>query len=239
MTLVEMCLALLVFGMVAASIATAFIAASDLVERGRGRAELVQAGRVAMNRLLAELRTTQTIEERSENTLGVFSSGLTDGGGFARSVEFSVEDGALWRRVTGEEKQVLAENVESFETGGLTLWSKLGGPGDVIFPEVGAAGYFVSAPAWRPVHFGNGFWAPAGSGRCVFFPTAGVLDNARGTLEFWMRPEFSAEWRGAYQDKYLVDTEGSAGKIELIFSYSERKLVFRMSCTDGRLSHRS
>jgi len=229
LTLVEMCLALVVFGMVTASIATVFIAASDLVEKGRGRTELVQAGRAAINRLLAELGTATEVGERSENYLRVYCAGTTNSGSFARWVEFWVEDGTLWRRVQGDAEQPLAEDVVSFETGGLTLWSKLSEPSDVIFPEIGPAGFFYRTPAWTPVYFGNGFASTMWSHRVVFFPTADVLDNARGTLEFWMRPEYSSELPLTYRDKYLVDTSGYGGKIELFFYYYARKIVFRMN----------
>ncbi len=229
LTLVEMCLAIAVLAMVAASIATIFIAASDLIEKGRGRTELVQAGRAAMNRLLAELRTTDEIEERSDNYLCIFTSGTTGAGSFARRVELCAEDDALWRQVEFEEKQALAEQVTSFWTGGLTLWSKLDGAGDVTDPQVGPAGYLAGVSAWRAVHFGLGCWSAAGSGGRVFFPASSVLDNACGTLEFWLKPDFSAEWRGLNQDKYLVAAEAGGGKIALFFDHSQRKLVFQMN----------
>ena len=97
LTLVELVLAILVVGMIAASITTIFGAASDLVEKGRDRGELVQSGRVAMNRLLAELGTAVTIEARLDNLLRIRSVGVTNGGGFNRFVTFWAADGTLWR----------------------------------------------------------------------------------------------------------------------------------------------
>jgi type II secretory pathway pseudopilin PulG len=233
LTLIEMVLAIVVLGLVAASIATAFIAASDLVEKGRGRTELVQAGRAAMNRLLAELRTAVTIEARSDNYLRVSCSGTTDTGSFSRRVEFWAEDGTLWRRVEGEDKQVLAEHVQAFWTGGLTLWSTLDDAPSVMAPEVGPAGFFTNAPAWEAVRFGNGFSSMTSTSSCVSFPTGGVLNNARGTIEFWLKPDFSTEWIGLGQDKHLIDTADGGGRIELWFDGTTKMLTFEMNENPG------
>ncbi len=229
LTLVEMSLAIMVLGLVAVSVVTIFGAASDLVEEGRGRAELTQAGRAAMNRLLAELRMTVGIEGRSDDYLRVFCEGTTSMATISRRVTFWVEDGTLWRRVEGEEAQALAEDVTGLRTGGLTLWSTLDGVTSVTSPEVGPAGYFANFSAWRMVYFATGFWSDAGSGRRAVFPTEGVLDNACGTMEFWLKPDFSAQWRGADQDKYLIDTEDGGEKIVLFFDHSARELKFRVS----------
>lgn len=219
LTLVEMSLALVVLGLVAVSIMTIFGAAADLVEEGRGRMELVQGGRAAMNRLLAELRMTVAVEARSDNYLRVFCQGTTSEGSISRRVEFWAADGTLWRRVEGEAEQALAENVTGLETGGLTLWSKLDGPADVTSPQVGPAGFFGAGSAWEAVKFGNGFSSSPGSGRCVYFPTGGVLDPGTGTIEFWLKPEFSAEWPGMNQGKYLIDT-GDFWGIQLFFDHA-------------------
>jgi len=229
LTLVEMVLALAVMGLVAASIATIFGAASDLVEKNRERIELVQTGRTTMNRLLAELQATKVIEARSANYLRVFCSGITSDGSFARRVEFWASGGTLWRRVIGDQRQVLAEDVNSFETGGLTLWSKLDSSLDVTNPQVGPGGGLWLTSAWMPGIFGTAYWSAPGTDRHVYFPTAGVLDDEQGTLEFWCRPEFSAEWRGLDKDKYLVDTYGSSGTIQLFFDHSACELKFRVN----------
>jgi hypothetical protein len=229
LTLVEMCLALVVLGMVVAAIAGTFGAAFDLVEKGRTRTELVQAGRAAMNRLLAELRSATAIEARSDDYLRVYCSGITDAGSFARRVEFWVDGGTLWRRVEGETAQALAENVVGLDTGGLRLWSKLDGTTDVLFPQVGPAGSFQNVPAWTSVKYSTGFWSTASSGSRVIFATAGVLEGECGTIEFWMRPAFSAVWPGLAQDKYLVDTESGGSTIQFVFDYSARTLKLSVS----------
>jgi type II secretory pathway pseudopilin PulG len=229
LTLVEMCLALVVLGMVVASIASIFGAASDLVERGRTRVELVQAGRAAMSRLLAELRSATAIEARADDYLRVYCSGTTDSGSFSRRVEFWVDGGTLWRRVEGETAQALAENIVGLDTGGLTLWSKLDGTSDVLYPQVGPAGSFANTPAWTSVKFNTGFRSAASSGSRVIFPTNGVLNSECGTIEFWMRPAFSTEWRGLDRDKYLVDTESGGIKIEFFYDKGAKQLRLRVN----------
>ena len=109
LTLVEMCLALAVLGLVAASIAATFIAASDIVERGRSETELAQTGRAAMNRLLAELRTATAIEARMANRVRVYCEGTTVAGSFSRRVEFWMLGGTLYRTlpiVSGQRRLV-------------------------------------------------------------------------------------------------------------------------------------
>jgi prepilin-type N-terminal cleavage/methylation domain-containing protein len=229
LTLVEMVLALVVLGMVTASITAIFGAASDLVEKGRTRTELVQAGRAAMNRLLAELRSATAIEARSDNYLRVYCSGTTDTGSFSRRIEFWADGGTLWRRVEGETEQALAENVVKLDTGGLTFWSKLDSVADVLVPQLGPAGSFEYAPSWRSVKWSYGFWSPGGSSARLIFPTSGVLNGECGTIEFWMRPSFSALWPGLDRDKYLVDTESGGVTIQFFFDKSSRKLKLRVN----------
>lgn len=232
-TLVEMCLALAVLGLVAASIATAFIAASDVVEKGRSRTELVQEGRAAMNRILAELRTATAIEARSDNSLRVFCEGTTSSGSFARRVEYWVADGTLWRRVEGEPAQVLAEHVTGLTTTGLTFWSKLSSSADIVVPQVGPAAWTMGPVDWRAVRFGNGFWSKANSNCRLFISTDGVLDDAQGTIEFWFRPEYSWSYLEKVTDKYLLDTSPGGGMIELFFDCATRQVRFRMNGSDS------
>jgi type II secretory pathway pseudopilin PulG len=229
LTLVEMCLALAILGLVAASIATAFIAASDTVEKGREQIELVQAGRAAMNRLLGELRTTSAIASRSDNALRVYCTGTTEAGGFARWVEFWVADATLWRRVDGEEAQALADDVQSLWTGGLVLWSKLDSAGDVVSPQLGPSGSVAGTSSWAPGTFGYGLYAPAGSACRAVFPTSGVLSSAQGTIEFWFRPDFSVTWPGLSHDKYLVDARGGTDEIVCFYDVSAKQLVFSVA----------
>ncbi|MBN1918208.1 MAG: hypothetical protein JW889_09880 [Verrucomicrobia bacterium] len=237
-TLVEMCLALAVLGLVAASIATVFIAASDVVERDRGRTEMVQAGRAAMNRMLAELRTATAIEARSANSLRVYCQGTTWSGSLARRVEYWVADGTLWRQVEGEEAQALADRVTGLWTGGLTLWSKLGSSSDIAYPQVGPAGSITGTPYWTAVHFGTGFWSKRDSYCRAFFPAAGVLDNAQGTIEFWFRPEYSWQLIQRSVDKVLVETSSGSGHIELYYDESQQELVYRINADDStRIEH--
>jgi len=224
LTLIEMCLALAVLGIVAASIATTFIAASDIVEKGRSKTELVQMGRAAMNRLLAELRTATAIEERADNYLRVYCQGTTVAGSFARRVEFWVDEGVLLRRVEGQDAQVLADNVQAFWTGGLTLWSELDGSLDVLYPQVGPGGSVLGSAHWDAVYFGDGFSSEPWSGARVRFPTADVLNGECGTIEFWFKPEFSAVWRGYDKDKYLVEGASNGAEFRLYFDRSAEEI---------------
>jgi type II secretory pathway pseudopilin PulG len=228
-TLVEMCLALAVLGMVTASIATAFIAASNIVEKNRNRSELVQEGRAAMNRLLAELRTATAIEARSANSLRVYCEGTTWRGSFARRVEYWVADGTLWRRVEGEAAQAMAEHVSGLTTGGLTLWSTLDEAGDVLAPQVGPGGSFYGVPYWTPVRFGTGFCGSVGSYARVGFPTSGVLNAECGTIEFWLKPQFSRQFLGGGRDKYLIDTSSGGTEFRLYFDCSTGELKLRIN----------
>jgi type II secretory pathway pseudopilin PulG len=232
-TLVEMCLALVVLALVAASIATAFIAASDVVEKNAGRIELVQAGRAAMSRLLAELGTATAIEARADNSLRVYCEGTTSNGSFARRVEFWVADGTLWRQVEGESAQALAEHVTGLTTTGLTFWSTLSSSADIVAPQVGPAAWTTGPVNWRSVRFGDGFWSKANTNGRLFIPTDGVLDNAQGTIEFWFRPEYSQLYVQKATDKYLLDTAPGGGAIQLFFQYTTRQMRF---CMNGSAS---
>jgi type II secretory pathway pseudopilin PulG len=206
LTLVEMCLALGVLGIVAASIATTFIAASDIVEKGRSKTELMQAGRAAMNRLLAELRTATAIEERADNYLRVYCQGETVAGSFAHRVEFWIDEQTLIRQVEGQDAQVLAENVQTLSTGGLTLWSQLDDALDVLYPQVGPGGSVL------------------GSAARVRFPSADVLNAECGTIEFWYEPEFSTVWLGEDKDKYLVEAASGGAEFRLYFDRSAEQI---------------
>jgi type II secretory pathway pseudopilin PulG len=224
LTLVEMCLALGVLGIVAASIATTFIAASDIVEKGRSKTELMQAGRAAMNRLLAELRTATAIEERADNYLRVYCQGETVAGSFAHRVEFWIDEQTLIRQVEGQDAQVLAENVQTLSTGGLTLWSQLDDALDVLYPQVGPGGSVLGSANWQHVYFGNGFSSEAWSGARVSFPTADVLNTECGTIEFWLEPQFSAVWLGEDKDKYLVEAASGGAEFRLYFDRSAEQI---------------
>jgi len=73
----------------------------------------------------------------------------------------------------------------------LKLWSKLEDPGDVTSPQIGTGGAEVGTPSYLPARFGNGIYGQASKG-CTFPTAANSISGSKGTLEFWIRPQFNS-----------------------------------------------
>ncbi len=231
MTIPEVVLAAALIGIIVGAVATIFDTSLDLIESESQDKELIQTARIAINRMSAELRYTDRVLQRLPGGIRfykVYYDGKTT---VKETVTYFLWTGNLYRIGSDGIPEVLAYDVDGFEVGGITLWSKLGQDSEVLFPEIGSGGSFMGIPVYTGMKFDKGFYSDFKSDLRIYFPTSGQLSHRKGTIEFWLRPDYSRSNDAGETKKYLIDTQPgpSAEKIELFYDKGPHELKFKIN----------
>ena len=234
-TLLELLVVMGVVGFMAIAAARIFIVSIDINDSERSEAKLIRRGRLIMNRLNAELRTAVVVIQADAGYLRFVTLGKTTPA-IPDVVTYQLQaDTMLWW-VNAAEPQTIAEDVTAFVPGGVRFWSQLGSSTDILNPVLGAAGTFGTPPNFEGVKFGNGLNCSEASYVQVTFPTLNCLSHSEGTVEFWMKPNFSATaTSGMAVQTHLFDSNSgvSGERLELFFDKDLELLIFRMNGSSG------